>query len=185
MFYLDTNTNKRYTIGRPFEYNGVSYTRAGASHATFMSLGFTQVLPQQRPDGAYYVVSGPDNTGAYTSTPRDLAQLKSNFILQTKRHAHDTLRNSDWYVIRLLELGATNPTVAAVPASVSSYRAAIRAASDARCTQISSMGSVEQLESLMKAPSQIYDVENEVYIDNPAPHLYEWPERLDPTVYIA
>ena len=53
MFYLDTNTQKRYTIGRPFEYNGTQYTKTGASHATFISLGFTQVIPQARPDGEY------------------------------------------------------------------------------------------------------------------------------------
>ena len=108
MFYLDPNTNKRYTIGTPFEYNGVYYTMQGATHAKFIELGFTQVLTQQRPDSKYYIVSGPDATGAYTSTPRSASELKTNFALEQKRLAHQMLRRTDWYVIRLLELGAVS-----------------------------------------------------------------------------
>ena len=133
MFYLDPNTNKRYRIGTPFEYNGVYYTMQGATHAKFMELGFTQVIPQQRPDSRYYIVSGPDATGAYTSTPRSASELKTNFTLEQKRLAHQLLRRTDWYVIRLLELGAVS---APVPTVVTTYRAAIRAAADARCAQI-------------------------------------------------
>ena len=177
MFYLDTNTQKRYRIGTPFTYNGKQYTRAGASHATFMSLGFTQVLVQQRPDDQYYVVSGPDATGAYSSTPRSLADLKLNFKLQQKRQAHQTLRQTDWYVIRSMELGVV---AAAVPVSVSSFRAAYRAASDARCAEIDACTTVEELETLMKAPAQLYDEPTETYSVNPAA-LTQWPEALATT----
>ena len=34
-----------------------------------MQLGFTQVIVQQRPDSTYYAVTGPDSTGAFSSTP--------------------------------------------------------------------------------------------------------------------
>ena len=44
MFYLDSTTQKRYTLGTPFTYNGVQYTAAGATHARFVSLGFNQVV---------------------------------------------------------------------------------------------------------------------------------------------
>ena len=180
MFYLDTNTQKRYTIGRPFVYNGTQYTKTGASHATFISLGFTQVIPQARPDGEYYVVSGPDATGAYSSTPRDLNELKTNFKVQQKRTAHDTLRRSDWYVIRSTELGVV---AAAVPVALSTFRTAYRAASDARCAQIDACATVQQLETLMKAPAQIrsnpQDV-NSPLITNPAA-LTQWPEPLADT----
>ena len=177
MFYLDPNTNKRYRIGTPFEYNNSSYTYAAATHDTFMSLGFTQVIVQQRPDDAYYVVSGPDSTGAYSSTPRNLADLKVNFKLEQKRFAHQTLRTTDWYVIRSTELGVV---AAAVPTAISDYRAAYRAAADARCAEIDACTTVQELETLMKAPAQLYNNETEAYSVNPAA-LTQWPEPLAET----
>jgi len=174
MFYLDSNTNKRYRIGTPFEYNGVYYTMQGATHAKFMELGFTQVIPQQRPDSRYYIVSGPDATGAYTSTPRSASELKTNFVLEQKRLAHQLLRRTDWYVIRLLELGAVS---APVPTVVTTYRAAVRATADARCTQINAAVNTASLETLMKAPAELYNAQTQVYSTNPAA-LQAWPEPL-------
>ena len=174
MFYLDPNTQKRYTIGTPFEYNGVYYTMQGATHAKFIELGFTQVLTQERPDGKYYIVSGPDATGAYTSTPRPASELKTNFTLEQKRIAHQLLRRTDWYVIRLLELGAVQ---APVPTAITTYRAAVRSVADARCAKINAAADTAALETLMKAPEQLYDIETETYSVNPAA-LQSWPEPL-------
>ncbi len=176
MFYIDSN-GKRYTIGRPFTYNNTDYTRYGATHEKFIELGFTQVIPQQRPDDQYYVVSGPDSSGAYSSTPRDLAELKLNFKLQQKRTAHQTLRQSDWYVIRSMELGVV---AAAVPVAISSFRAAYRTAADTRCAEIDACTTVQELETLMKAPAQLYDNETETFSVNPAA-LTQWPEPLAET----
>ena len=177
MFYLDPNTNKRYRIGTPFTYNNTAYTKAGATHFKFMELGFTQVIVQQRPDDSYYIVSGPDDTGAYSSTPRDLAELKFNFKLDQKRQANQTLRQTDWYVIRSTELGVV---AAAVPVSISAFRAAYRAASDARCIEIDACTTVQELETLMKAPAELYDEQTETYSVNPAA-LTPWPEPLAET----
>ena len=174
MFYLDPNTQQRYRIGTPFEYNGVYYTMQGATHAKFIELGFTQVIPQQRPDSRYYIVSGPDATGAYTSTPRPASELKTNFTLEQKRLAHQILRRTDWYVIRLLELGAVS---APVPEVITTYRAAVRAASDARCAQINAAADTASLETLIKAPAELYDIETGTYSVNPAA-LQAWPEPL-------
>ena len=174
MFYLDPNTSKRYTIGTPFEYNGVYYTMQGATHAKFMELGFTQVIPQQRPDSQYYIVTGPDATGAYTSTPRSVSELKTSFMLAQKRTAHDLIRRTDWYVIRLLELGAVQ---APVPTVVTTYRAAVRSVADARCAQINAVANTAALETLMKAPEELYNIETETYSVNPAA-LQKWPEPL-------
>ena len=176
MFYTDSNNN-RYRIGKPFEYEGYYYGTALATHAKFMELGFTQVIVQQRPDDKYYVVSGPDSTGAYSSTPRDLADLKLNFKLQQKQTAHQTLRQTDWYVIRSMELGVV---AAAVPVSISDFRAAYRAAADARCAEIDACTTVEELETLMKAPAQLYDNETETFSVNPAA-MTQWPEPLAET----
>ena len=100
MFYLDTQTNKRYTIGTPFTYGDKQYTKKGATHETFVALGFQQVIPQQRPDDRFYVVSGPAADGSYSSTPRDLAQLKTQYKQETKQQAFQLIQGTDWYVIR-------------------------------------------------------------------------------------
>jgi len=179
MFYTDSSNN-RYRIGKPFTYEGYYYGTALATHAKFMELGFTQVIVQQRPDGQYYIVSGPDNTGAYSSTPRKLADLKLQFKLDQKRTAHETLRQTDWYVIRSTELGVV---AAAVPLSISDFRAAYRAASDARCAQIDACTTVQELETLMKAPAQVLSDSNNpesARIANPAA-LTQWPEPLAET----
>ena len=176
MFYTDSNNN-RFRIGKPFEYEGYYYGTALATHPKFMELGFTQVIVQQRPDDKYYVVSGPDSAGAYSSTPRNLAGLKLSFKLQQKKHAHQTLRQTDWYVIRSTELGVV---AAAVPVSISDFRAAYRAAADARCAEIDACTTVEELEALMKAPAELYNQETEVYSVNPAA-LTQWPTALATT----
>ena len=175
MFYLDTQTNKRYTIGTPFTYGNKQYTKQGASHATFMSLGFTQVIPQQRPDDRFYVVSGPAADGSYSSTPRNLADLKTQYIRDTKTTAFQLLKGTDWYIVRQTELGYSE---APVPADVTTFRAAVRAAAVSRCDQIDACASVADLEALIKAPTQLYDVDTDTYSVNPAA-LTQYPETPD------
>ena len=174
MFYLDPNTNKRYRIGTPFEYNGVYYTMQGATHAKFIELGFQQVLPATRPDDRFYYVTGPNSAGQYTSSPRPLDDLKTQYVLEQKRLAHQILRRTDWYIIRLLELGAVS---APVPEIITTYRAAVRTAADARCALIQSMPTVEAFETLITAPANLYDIETDTYSVNPAA-LQAWPEPL-------
>ena len=80
MFYLDQETRKRYRIGTPFTYGDVNYTYTGASHNTFMSLGFVQVIPEPAPDPAFYVVNSPCNDdGSWTYSERDLADVQKNY----------------------------------------------------------------------------------------------------------
>ena len=146
MFYLDSQTNTRYRIGTPFTYNGKQYTKAGATHETFMALGFTQVIIQPRPDDRFYVVVGPDNTGAYNTTERDLAELKTQFIREVKLIAFQLLKGTDWYIVRQTELGYSE---APVPADVTSFRAAVRDAVTSRCEAIDATTTVEELKTLV------------------------------------
>ncbi len=179
MFYLNKNTGKRYTIGRPFNYNGIQYTKAGASHATFMSLGFTQVIVQQRPDDRFYVVSGPNANGSYYSTPRDLEQLKTEYIKQTKQQAFQLLKGTDWYIVRMLELGYDE---APVPADITAFRATTRTASTERCAAIEATTTVEELATLLEAPSTVYNAETDTTSDNPDA-LPQYPEQPEEGVY--
>ena len=173
MFYKDSDGN-RYYIGRPFYYNNSYYTKAGATHDTFMSLGFTQVIVGKRPDGKYYTIIGPDLNGQYASTPRDLDKLKESQITKEKEIANLILSRTDWMVIRAMDVGVA---VAAVPADVSNFRSSIRGVCDARCTAIGSVVTVEELETLVKAPAELWDVETEEYYTNPNPHLPPWPNE--------
>ena len=177
MYYVDQATQKRYRIGTPFDYNERQYTKAGATHDKFIELGFTQVIPQQRPDDRFYIVSGPDSTGAYSSTPRDLNQLKLNFIMEQKTTARSLLSESDWYVLREAEGGA------GVPADFRNYRTSVRVASDARCAEIFAAASVEALKTLVTAPAVLTDAEG-VQTPNPAA-MTQWPTPLNLQAVVA
>ena len=153
-FWLDPSTNKRYNEGRAFTHNGKQYTRTGASAATFSSLGFNAVTVGARPDDRFYIVSGPDNNGAYSSTARDLAELKANYVQQTKLSARALLRKTDWLVIRKEENAST------IPASVETFRDAERTVSDDNCTAINAAATVEALKALIDAPFTVEDPSN-------------------------
>ena len=133
MFYLDPQTLKRYTLGTPFTYNGVQYTAAGANHGTFISLGFTQVVVEKRPDSKYYIITGPDNDGKYNKTPRNLVELKEGFVKEQDSVAWSTLTPTDWYIARKSEIGAD------VPPIILEYRAAVRTACGLRNAQINAV----------------------------------------------
>lgn len=145
MFYVDADQN-RYYLKRQFSYLGVNYGASAATHAKFQELGFTQVIIQPRPDDRFYIVSGPNNDGSYNSTPRDLDQLKLNYIVQQKQTARQLLSSSDWYVIRNIENGA------AIPANWESFRTAVRVAADARCNEVFGVSTVEELQQLLTDP---------------------------------
>jgi hypothetical protein len=142
MFYLSPE-GKRHYLNRAFNYNDRQYTRFAATHEKFTELGFTQVIVGPRPDDRFYIVSGPDNTGAYTSTPRDLNELKVRFIEEDKQTARQLLSLTDWYIIRLLE------TQTPAPAAVGTDRAEIRAAQNVREDEINYANTVEELKQLI------------------------------------
>ena len=161
-FWLDSNNNRYYT-DRAFTYNFKQYTRAGATEAKFTELGFTQVNVQTRPDDRFYVVSGPDNTGAYTYTARDLATLKEDYVRRAKLEGRNLLRKTDWLVVRLAE--KTTP----IPADVATFRDAVRTVADNNCTAINNCATVTELKALVTSPRTIEDPNAPgTFIDNPA-----------------
>ena len=174
MFYKDSDGN-RYRIGKPFTYQEYYYGTALANHPKFMELGFTQVIVAPRPDSNYYVVTGPDLNGQYTSTPRELADLKTKFIKQEKQTSFQKLKETDWYVLRNIDGAGT------VPTAVATYRSAIRTAAETRCNQINACTTVAELEEKMKEPAQLYDTTTETFSVNPD-RMEPWPE-IDTDVY--
>ena len=172
-FWVDPTTNKKYYEGRAFTYNDRQYTRAGATAAKFTELGFNGVNVGSRPDDRFYIVSGPDLTGAYSTTARDLDELKTRFVREQKLKARRILRVTDWLVVRLAENGN------AVPAAVGTFRDNVRTVSDDNCTLIYGAADVEALKALIDAPTEIEDVNDPGnYIANPDA-LGAYPDAVD------
>ena len=83
------------------------------------AIGIQEVPDPVRPDDRFYYVDG-NNIG----TPRDLTSLKAEWKVKINEIAYAMLAPTDWYVVRKAEGGAD------IPANVSAFRAAVRAAAD-------------------------------------------------------
>ena len=189
MFYLDPATGKRYYLGRAFTYGDINYTTAGATDATFRSLGFQQVIVGPRPDDRYYIISGPNNDGSWNVTPRDLQQLKDGFVSEQVATGQQLLLETDWAFTRDYETTTTGHenlfTTTNVPTDVQAYRQEVREVALARITAISTCATLDDLIALMSAPAEI-EVRTPGDPDgaggtmpNPAAYLRPWP-TLDP-----
>ena len=179
MFYLDPETLKRYRIGTPFVYNGITYTSTGASHNTFMSLGFQQVLPAPRPDDRFYVVNSPCNPdGSWSYSERDLADVQSSFCDQQVTAANSNLKSTDYLYARAAESTRSADEAVTAPAALLTQRDEVRAYCAANCALILGTKSIEELEKLIKAPAKVFEEpgnpDSEV-IPNPEPHLKQFP----------
>ena len=194
MYYVDQSTQKRYRIGTPFEYNEIRYTKAGASHAKFMELGFKQVIPEPRPDDVYYIVSGPDITGKYNSTPRQLEDstdadgnvvhgLKWQKKERSWQQSERLLDMTDWWITYQTEYdqAPANPETCK---KMEEYRALVRFVQLTRETMIDACSDVDELKALMDAPAEIYDPENDQWLPNPNPYLPAFPPAPDYDTHI-
>ena len=180
MFYLDQETRKRYRIGTPFNYGDINYTYTGASHATFMSLGFKQVIEAPRPDDAFYVVNSPCNDdGSWTYSERPLDQLQQSYCSKQVQAAQGNLKSSDYMYARAAEQTTKQVgEVAVVPAGVVNQRDAVRLTCKANCALIMSAADIAALEAMIKAPAKVVEdpmAEEPVFITNPKPHLEPLP----------
>ena len=180
MFYLDQETRKRYRIGTPFTYGDINYTYTGASHDTFISLGFKQVIPAPRPDDRFFFVNSPCNDdGSWSYSERPLDQVQQSFCGQQVQAAQDNLKSSDYMYARAAEQTTKQlGDVVAVPAGVVNQRDAVRLTCKANCALIMSAADIEELEAMIKAPAQVVEdpmAEEPVMITNPEPHLEPLP----------
>ena len=180
MFYLDPETRKRYRIGTPFSYGDLNYTSDGASHDTFIGLGFVQVIVAPRPDDRFYIVNSPSNDdGSWSYSERDLADVQQSFCNQQVQAAQSNLKSSDYMYARAAEQTTKQSGgVAVVPAGVVNQRDAVRLTCKANCALIMSAADIEALEAVIKAPAQVVEdptAEEPVMITNPEPHLEPLP----------
>ena len=120
MFLLD---GKILPLDVPFEHDGVQYSANWlrlASPEDRAAIGITEVVLQPMPDDRFYWVSGPNDDGSWTATPKDLDGLKVTWTTQFKQTAYAMLLTSDWMVVRKQEVGT------AIPAEWSGYRDMVR-----------------------------------------------------------
>jgi len=87
-------------------------------------------------------VNATDEEGVELDPVVVISGVKSNEKNRIKAQAASHLQSSDWYVVRLAE------SETAIPANVSTYRAAIRTKSNEMETAINNAATIEALEAL-------------------------------------
>jgi len=120
-------------LDTPFTANDIQYPANWlrlASPEERAAIGITEAPEPEYYDGMFYW--GVNN-------PKDLTQLKTQWISQINASANARLSTSDWMVVRKAETG-TN-----IPAGWSTYRAAVRTCASTTTTAISNCADVEAL----------------------------------------
>jgi hypothetical protein len=173
--------------GRSFiDDNGVKHPASwGTYEASYKaSIGLVEVAVQAKPDARFYWVTGPDTTGAYTSTPRELEDrnevddngdpimedgvqvvtpgLKSQWIARTKETQGSLLAQTDWAYIRKADTGI------AVPAEIQTYRDEVRLAAGTIEGQIAACADLDAFRALFEVPTDA---------DGGNAPIHNWPAR--------
>ena len=166
---------RRLRVGRPFKTaDGVSYSQLWAEQLTAeekTALGITFEADPAPFDGKYYYSAGnPRQLDNGTDDDGNTTYgIRPSILKDQKNNAGQMLSNTDWYVVRKSE------TDVAIPSDVATYRAAVRTVCGTREAEIAAVTTTEELEALMKAPTQVYDKETDSMIENPDPYLTPWP----------
>lgn len=130
MFMLD---NLPLSVDCAFRHNNIQYPNNWlrlASPEERAAIGITEVADPVPHDDRFYWAPG---------NPKDLDQLKAQFVGQVKSIAGSLLAPSDWKIVRAAE------GVKACDAETLAVRAAIRAASDANEATIAACANVDEL----------------------------------------
>lgn len=124
-------------------YNWHSYVDQAA-------LGIKEVVETAEPDQRFYWVSseikmvGGVPTRVHTTTPKDLDQLKAQYIAETKYNANIALSQTDWMVIRKAERNID------IPSDTAAARAEILADCAEKEAAITAASTVEALMEALK-----------------------------------
>ena len=137
MFLYNGN---RFNINEPFTGpDGTQYPAGwflNPEHRT--AIGIVEVTEETRPDDRFYWVTD-NGDGTFTSTPKDLDNLKAMQVTKIKNQAGSILAQTDWKVIRAYETGTTIDT------ELASFRQSIREHSNDLESQINGTTTVEEL----------------------------------------
>ena len=128
---------KTLPYDRAFTHNGYQYPANWLRHATLaqkQAIGITEVADPPWFDQRFYWGAG---------NPKDLAELKKNWIDIQKATAGSLLSKSDWMIIRYSE------ATTAIPSSTTTYRTAVRTQCKAREDQITACTTTDELAALI------------------------------------
>jgi hypothetical protein len=166
MFAIIRN-NEIYKLvqeGTAFDLDGNQYPANWCNLSTSeekASIGMVDVVYAQRPDDKYYWVTEnpPVYLGgvvevSFTTTPKDLTQLKASATQQINQSAWNILSASDWMVTKSIE------TETPMNVEWSTWRAAIRTQASTGIASVAACTTVEDLAALSsidweKDPDQV------------------------------
>jgi len=134
---------KTLPYDRAFTHNGYQYPANWLRHATLaqkQAIGITEVADPPWFDQRFYWGVG---------NPKDLAELKKNWIDIQKATAGSLLSKSDWMIIRYSE------ATTAIPSSTTTYRTAVRTKCKEREDQITACSDTDALCALITASATI------------------------------
>jgi hypothetical protein len=169
MFALVQNGIIQFLIqpGIPFSWNGVEYPGNWiqlASPEERASIGICDVVYGEQPSDQYYWITQlPPVYNAqtnqvdilFTSTPKDLTQIKANAFNQVNQTAYTILFPTDWMVVKSVE------TSTPINPDWNSWRASIRVTADQTRTAVTGAVDVAAVQNIMsnivwaKSPSQV------------------------------
>jgi len=135
------HNGQRLNLDQPFTIEDTNYPPNWLRESTpemREALGIVEITWGSRPDDRFYWVQ-ENMDGTYTTSPKDLTQLKATFTAQVDQTAYSLLFPTDWMIVRKAE------TNVAVPDATTTYRAAVRADALANRTAISNATTVEEL----------------------------------------
>ena len=150
------NTGRRWTDsnGNQYPTNWLSLT----TDAEKKAVGLTWEADPTPFDSKFYLSAG---------NPRDVAELKTAWIANTKNTAGLLLSPTDWYVVRKAE------TTTAIPSNVTTYRTAVRTACANIETSITNAADHAAFMALWNVP-----VDSDGNPTGNAP-IHNWPDQLD------
>jgi len=122
---------------RAFTHNGYQYPANWLRHATLSeknAVGITEVSDPPWYDQKFYW--GVDK-------PKDIVELKKNWIASQKATAGSLLSQTDWMIIRKEEAST------AVPGATQTYRTAVRTQCKKREDQITACATTDELAALI------------------------------------
>ena len=145
---------RRLRVGRPFKTATASYSQlwvTALSDEEKTAIGITWEDEPAPFDSTYYFSAGnprPLDDGT-DSEGNKVFGVRPAILREQKATANSLLFETDWYVTRKSE------TDTAIPADVTTYRAAVRTACAAREAEIAAVDTTAALETLMKtAPGE-------------------------------
>ena len=93
-----------------------------------------------------YEIGSDEVVGTYTSSNKDVAELKKGMISQTKETASGLLQRDDWMAVRASEGGT------AMPDNIKTYRTAVRKESNDKETEINALSDLDAIKLYEATP---------------------------------